>query len=102
MHVTVLTSPCPYIKQIRQVLVVKFGLHLSGEQFNRLLEKQPEELRLGLLGDKIDSEAIDLLIERVSVEITGVRYPTVYSTPDFKACYKKVLEEKRALFLSSL
>lgn len=97
---TVLSNPG--LEQIQRIISVKFGVDLTQKQLLNLLDTQPEEQKKGLLEEKIDPVSLDMLIESVSKEITGMHYPTEHSTPYFRAYYQKMLIENRDSFFGSL
>lgn len=83
------------LDKINRIISVKFGVHLSQKQLLDLVEAQPEELKKALLAEPLELLTLDLLVEAVSEEITGMHYPTEHSTAYYKEYFKKKLNENK-------
>lgn len=96
MSQTVLTKPS--LEKIHKIIAVKFDVVLPQQHLLNLIGSQSEELKHGLLADKIDPIYLDLLIETISEKITGMHYPTEHSTPYYKEYFRKKLKENKDSF----
>ena len=83
------------LDKIHKIISVKFGVDLSQRQLLDLIEAQAEELRKALQVEQVDLLSLDLLVETISEEITGMNYPTDRSTPYYKEYFKKKLNENK-------
>lgn len=95
----VLTSAS--LDKIHKIITVKFGVSLSQRQLMDVIEVQPEELRKALLAEQVDLSTLDLLVETMSEEITGMHYPTQASTPYYKEYFMKKLKENKDKYFGS-
>lgn len=91
MHAPIHTG----LDRIDKTLVVKFDVKLTTAQLLALIGRQPVNLKKALLEDKITLAALDQLVETISEEITGIRYPTDQSTAYYKEYFKKKLQENK-------
>ncbi|WP_224994267.1 hypothetical protein [Cesiribacter sp. SM1] len=90
------------LERMHRIMQVKFGVDLSEEQLGRLLQAQSEILKRALQKEEIDLSALDLLIDSVSEQITGMRYHTDKSTSYYKEHYQKKLSENKIAFFSRI
>jgi hypothetical protein len=88
-------STTPGLDMIKKILSVKFDVLLSHQQLLTFMERLPEELKKALKKEQVSLTTLDLLVEVVSEEITGIHYPTDHSTPYYKEYFKKKLKENK-------
>ena len=97
MHQSKLQTPS--LKMIHQMLLVKFDVDLNREQLMHLIDLQEEEVREGLHQQPADPEAMERLLNDVSCSLTGMLYPTEFSTAYYKKTFQEKLRENRNFFL---
>lgn len=87
------------LDSICRIIAVKFGVHLSLQQAQALMERQPDEVKI-VFGEAYQPTvaALDRLVESVSEAVTGMGYPTQHSTPYYKEYFKKKLNEHKAAY----
>ncbi len=93
MSNNVLTSSS--LDKIQKIISVKFGADLSQKQLIALIENQEETLKEALQAPLVTLATLNLLVETIAEDITGINYPTEHSTPYYKEYFKKKLKENK-------
>lgn len=83
------------LDKIYKIISVKFGVDLSQQQLLSLIEAQEDELKIALQAEKVTPTSLDLLVETIAEDITGINYPTEHSTPYYKEYFKKKVKDNK-------
>ena len=83
---------------IQNIIADKFGVQLSPVQLIELIDAQPEAIRKALQETALSSGSLDLLVENIAEEITGILYPTEHSTLYHGEYIPKKLKENKGQY----